>query len=177
MVFLSRTSRPVPGQRNGARIFFSQPDDPLVGAPMDRAWLEDLAYMRGDEGPTTTFFDSTIKERCMHACMCCTLSLSVERFRGVLRQHPFRLGQFLALSLTMHAQDFSHYRDFGSTPYRAARLNLTSMLPMRQVGAALAVGRAEKLQDTTQDARSCQQSDSRGASARMTKVPFFLVVN
>jgi hypothetical protein len=39
------------------------------------------------------------------------------------------------------------------------------------------VGRAEKLQDTTQDARSCQQSDSRGASARMTKVPFFLVVN
>jgi hypothetical protein len=55
--------------------------------------------MRGSVGmraPPPHFFDSA--KGALHARM--LHSLSVERFR----RHPFRLGWFLALSLTMHAR-------------------------------------------------------------------------
>jgi hypothetical protein len=61
--------------------FFPQPNDPLVGAPMNRAWLVVRgpglhAWQRGDEGPTTTFFYSA--KGALHARMHrCTLSLSL----------------------------------------------------------------------------------------------------
>jgi hypothetical protein len=105
----------------------------------------------------------------MHACTAAlSLSLSVERFK----RHPFRLGRFLALSLTMHARFLPLWR------LRIDTVQGCAAQP--HLGAADASSRGCASRGSSEEApgrdTGCTEPPTeqlaRRGHARMTKVPF-----
>jgi hypothetical protein len=122
--------------------------------------------------PRPRFFIDSAKGA-LHARMHLLHSLSVELFR----LHPFRLGWFLALSLTMHTRFL---------PLRRLRINtVQGCVAQPHLGAADASSRGCASRGSSGEAPGrgmrCTEPPTewlaRRRRARMTKVHFFLVVN